>query len=109
MVFFYVNNAALVLEEGGREGREEEREKEEELREREQRKGVKSSRSRSRCFGEKDIKEEGRSCGGGNVDGGSGGRRTEIAAIWAGGTLDKKNVEENCSSGLRFTNNIMSQ
>lgn len=35
--------------------------------------------------------------------------RTEIAAIWAGGTLDKRNGEENCSSGLRFTNNIMSQ
>lgn len=35
---------------------------------------MKSSRSRSRCFGEKDIKDEGRSCGGGNVDEGSGGR-----------------------------------
>lgn len=60
------------MKEEEREGRrEEEKRKEEELREREQRKGVKSSRNRSRCFGEKDIKDEGRSRGGGNVDGGS--------------------------------------
>lgn len=51
---------------------------EKELLEREQKKkkGVKSSESRSRCFGEKDIKDEGRCCGRG---GGDGGVEAEIA------------------------------
>lgn len=74
LVFFYANTAALMVEEGGTQGGgEEEREGGRAVGKR-TKKGVKSSRSRSRCFGEKDIKGEGRSCGGGNVDGGSGGR-----------------------------------
>lgn len=43
--------------------------REEELQEGEQREGVKSSESWSQCFGEKDIKDEGWCCEGGNMDG----------------------------------------
>lgn len=43
-------------------------------------KGVKSSRSSSLCFGKEDIKDEGRCCGGGNVDTRQQqGREAEIA------------------------------
>lgn len=60
LLLFYVNNTDLeesVRERGGRDagGRTKE--------------GVKSSGSWSQCFGEKDIKDEGRCCEGGNADG----------------------------------------
>lgn len=50
-------------------------------------KGVKSSRSRSCCFGEKDIKDEGRSCGVGNVDGGSSGWENSDGGDMGGGDV----------------------
>lgn len=51
-----------------------------------------SSGSASQCFGQKDIKDEGRCCEGGSVDGGQQQQQqqreaAEIAEKW--GTLDK--------------------